>query len=367
MNQIVNLEKEHKKLNNICFSTRYQGSKRRVLSWIYTKIRKIDFNSALDAFGGSGSVSYLFKLMNKDVCYNDILDSNRQSALALIKNSNTSLSNEDIQFLFSEDIRFNYKKIISNHYEDIYFLSVENKELDIYIQNVERLNLFYSGNLLALKKAIAYHCIFQGCLSKRPFNIFHRKNLNLRTADVKRNFGNKKTWEKSFLHFVTFFNEEVKKKTFLTSRNIRVLSDNIFDLKFPPCDLVYLDPPYTRPHEEKPKDYSGMYHFLEGIMDYQNWENKINNEKNHKPYKTSINSFVEGNIEESFDKLFMKFRESTIVLSYSNYGKPSKYKIKKLLKKYKKKVRCFETPYNYKLNKKNGHQLKEMLVIGIDT
>jgi len=42
-------------------STRYQGSKYKILKWIdyYTKDLKFDF--VLDAFGGTGCVGYMFK------------------------------------------------------------------------------------------------------------------------------------------------------------------------------------------------------------------------------------------------------------------------------------------------------------------
>jgi len=46
-------------------TTRYQGSKRKILPWIYDCIKDIEFNTVLDAFGGSGVVSCLFKRMGK--------------------------------------------------------------------------------------------------------------------------------------------------------------------------------------------------------------------------------------------------------------------------------------------------------------
>lgn len=47
-------------LNNIP-TTRYQGSKRKILPWIYECIKDIEFNTVLDAFGGSGMVSCLLE------------------------------------------------------------------------------------------------------------------------------------------------------------------------------------------------------------------------------------------------------------------------------------------------------------------
>ena len=35
-------------------TTRYQGSKRKILPWLYDCLEKYEFHSVLDAFGGSG-------------------------------------------------------------------------------------------------------------------------------------------------------------------------------------------------------------------------------------------------------------------------------------------------------------------------
>ena len=46
-------------------STRYQGSKRKITPWLWDCFRELDFSSALDVFGGTGSVSFLLKKMGK--------------------------------------------------------------------------------------------------------------------------------------------------------------------------------------------------------------------------------------------------------------------------------------------------------------
>ena len=57
-------------------STRYQGSKAKFTDWIWQEIADIPFRSALDAFGGTGSVAYKLKNHGKCVTYNDILPFN---------------------------------------------------------------------------------------------------------------------------------------------------------------------------------------------------------------------------------------------------------------------------------------------------
>jgi hypothetical protein len=42
-------------------STRYQGSKNKITDWIWEEIKDLNFQTVLDAFGGTGSVSHLLK------------------------------------------------------------------------------------------------------------------------------------------------------------------------------------------------------------------------------------------------------------------------------------------------------------------
>ena len=88
-------------------STRYQGSKLKIADWIWENIRDLNFQTALDAFGGTGAVSHLLKRQGKTVVYNDLLAFNYLIGIALI----------------------------------------------------------------------AYFALFQACIAKRPYNLFHRRNL----------------------------------------------------------------------------------------------------------------------------------------------------------------------------------------------
>ncbi|MCK4814969.1 DNA adenine methylase, partial [bacterium] len=84
-------------------STRYQGSKRSILPWLYANLKNLDFQTVLDGFGGTGSVSYLLKLMSKKVTFNDMLLSNYMSGVALIKNQSIKLNNGDMDFILHEN------------------------------------------------------------------------------------------------------------------------------------------------------------------------------------------------------------------------------------------------------------------------
>ena len=66
-------------------STRYQGSKAKLAEWIWEKISDLDFTTCLDAFGGTGAVSYRLKQAGKKVTYNDLLHFNYYFGLSLIE------------------------------------------------------------------------------------------------------------------------------------------------------------------------------------------------------------------------------------------------------------------------------------------
>ena len=88
--------------------------------------------------------------------------------------------------------------------------------------------------------------------------------------------------------------------------NLPVMREYIKDES---VDLVYLDPPYAREDEKMPKDYHELYHFLNGMVDYDNWNKNINlNTKNKRLFKQK-NHWNEGKIENNFDALFKKFKD----------------------------------------------------------
>lgn len=344
-------------------TTRYQGSKRRLLPWLYEIFSELEFESVLDGFGGSASASYLFKLMGKQVYYNDILKSNYQTGIAFIENSTVVLSNTDIELLL-EPSDAGYPSLIADTFKDIYYYSSENNWLDMMVFNIRQLSQFYKGIILKRKQALAFHSLFQACLSKRPYNLFHRKNLNLRQAQVPRTFGNKVTWDLEFSHLFKKFALESSSKVFSNNQRNKASCADVLLLKNRDYDLVYLDPPYQRPSESHPKDYYSLYHFLEGLVDYDNWSSRIDFTEKHLPLRKKSSEYDRMLLLDRFDIVLKRFSESIIAISYGDPGKPTISEITELLSRYKSKITIFDTPYVYKLNRRNGNRLREVLIIG---
>src|SRR5687767_6484638 len=84
---------------------RFMGSKYRLLPWIHRVLADLTFDTALDAFSGSGCVAYLMKAMGKSVTTNDFLRFPATIARATVGNARTRLSPDDVQALMAPSRR----------------------------------------------------------------------------------------------------------------------------------------------------------------------------------------------------------------------------------------------------------------------
>lgn len=335
-------------------STRFQGSKLKIIDWIWDAIKNLDFDTTLDAFGGTGCVGYMLKGKGKRVTYNDILKFNWYIGLALIENDSVRLTEDDVDFIITRHNKIVYQTFVYDTFKDIYFADEENKWIDTVVTNIGLLNNIY-------KKALAYFALCQACIIKRPFNLFHRKNLYLRFSEVERDFGNKATWDTPFeVHFRKFVNE-VNLAVFSNGKQNRALNLDVFNIegKF---DLVYIDTPYIS-QKGVGIDYFGFYHFLEGLVDYSNWGGMIDYRTKHKRLKGNGSVWINKNqIHSAFNKLFEKFKDSILVVSYRSDGIPSIAELENLLKKYKPNVEELKRK-SYKYVLSTNHS-EEVLLIG---
>lgn len=342
------------KKSGIFPSTRYQGSKNKLIDWIKYHTQNLKFDSVLDAFGGTGSVAYMYKQLGKKVFYNDVLKFNHYIGLALIENKSEILDDNDMECILGKDPKTKYPNFIQNTFQDIYFTDRENAWLDVVVTNIEKLPNIY-------KKALAYYALFQACIIKRPYNLFHRKNLYIRLADVERSFGNKKTWDTPFeKHFATFV-EMSNGAVFDNQKGNKVYCADVFDLELPEkIDLVYIDTPYIS-KKGAGVNYFDFYHFLEGLADYANWAQKIDQKSKHKKMVNGENQWSNKNkIKTAFERLFGKYKDSTLVVSYRDDGIPSIVELENMLKSFKKEVEIKKADYKYVLS--NGDS-KEVLLI----
>lgn len=336
-------------------STRYQGSKLKLLDWIWSNIEEFDFHTVLEPFGGTGCVSYMLKAQGKKVTYSDYLEFNKVIGEALIENNQDNLTNEEIEFLLQKQPDIRYDNFIEKQFVDVFFTNEENAWLDMVCQNIPYIKGKY-------KRAIAFYALFQSCIIKRPYNLFHRKNLYMRTSDVERNFGNKATWDTPFEEHFRNFVKEVNDCVIDTGIQCKAIQCDALKVEGV-YDLVYIDTPYLN-SSGVGVDYLDFYHFLEGLLNYKNWSQRINYKKKHFPLLGEKSPWSDSRrIHDAFKKLLEKFKNSLVAISYRSDGIPSENELVEMLKKVKQNVKIiYYGEYKYVLSK-NGNS-KEILILG---
>jgi adenine-specific DNA methylase len=336
-------------------STRYQGSKAKLIDWIWERIAEFGFETCLDAFGGTGAVSYRLKQEGKTVTYSDLLQFNYQFGLALIENSNVRLTPEELDWLLNPHAELTYPHLIQDTFSDIYFTDGENAWIDRTITNIRQLSDPY-------KFALAFFALCQACIIKRPYNLFHRKNLYIRLADVERSFGNKTTWDTSFEEWFRTFAAEANRAVFDNGQPNRALNSDVL-LVSGDYNLVYIDPPYISA-QGVGVDYLEFYHFLEGLTMYEEWNQHIDFRTKHRRLKRQPSAWTDKQrIHSAFEHVFQRFRDSILVVSYRSDGIPSEAELVALLRKYKRRVRV-EHYGQYKYVLSTNSESKEILLIG---
>ncbi len=330
-------------------STRYQGSKSKLTDWIWDEIKDLNFQTCLDAFGGTGSVAYRLKQAGKQVTYNDVLRFNYYFGVALIENEDVHLSPRHIEWILQPHAEFDYPTVIQDNFKDIYFTDEENAWLDRTITNIRALDNPY-------KFALAFFALAQAAIVKRPYNLFHRKNLYLRLAEVERSFGNKSSWDRPFPEWFQEVIAEANQAVFDNHQTNQALNQDALDIPNA-YDLVYIDTPYISKRGTG-VDYRDFYHFLEGLTMYNEWDSHIDRKSKHRRLKREPCIWTDKNrISQAFDQLFHHYRDSILVISYRSDGIPTPEKIEALLRKYKTNVHIAKYgQYKYVLSKNRRSQ-----------
>ncbi len=336
-------------------STRYQGSKAKLVDWIWEQIAALGFTTCLDAFGGTGAMAYRLKQTGKQVTYNDLLRFNYYVGRALIENKQVCLDPETADWLLQRHPHLTYPCFIQDNFHGIYFTDAENVWLDQTLTNIRHLADPYQF-------ALAFFALCQACIIKRPYNLFHRKNLYIRLAEVERSFGNKTTWDRPFEEWFRTFIREANRAVFDNGQANRALH---FDAAGVPgqYDLVYIDPPYIS-QRGVAVDYLDFYHFLEGLTMYDAWGRHIDYRSKHRRLKRRPSEWTDKHrIQAAFARLFRRYQDSIVVVSYRSDGIPSEAELASLLKQYKHKVRV-EHFGQYKYVLSTNSKSKEILLIG---
>lgn len=337
-------------------ATRYLGSKRKLLPLLREVFSRLEFHTVLDPFCGTGAVAYLLKSMGKAVTASDALESNAVSARALVENDEEQLGLVVKDLVAGLPDGDSPPGVVERNFDGIFYERDENRFLDQILQRIEALD--------GLRRDLALHSLFQACLAKRPYNLFHRANLYMRTSDVKRSFGNKATWDRPFARHIVDAARQADGAVFDGSADCSAWLGDVLEVPVGNFDLVYLDPPYVS-GKGSGVDYFDYYHFLEGLCRPESWEGRILDRYKHRPLEgRGTSPWADSRrIGGVFEEAVERFAGSTLVVSYRSDGIPGVEEIAGWVRRAGKKAEVVDAGrYVYALSR--NRRSREVVIVG---
>jgi DNA adenine methylase len=325
------------------------GSKRALLPWIWASLADLPFDSVLDAFSGSGCVAHFFKRQGKRVITNDLLEFSWHTARATVENSCRRLTAAEIARLTTPHPAAG--TFIRDTFGALYFPLDETAFLDHAWAHINELPDEYGRSL-----ALAALC--RACVKRRPRGLF--TYTGHRYDDGRRDL--RLSLAEQFAEAATAFNAAI----FDNDRAHRAYHGDIFDLDAGPVDLVYLDPPYLSPRSDN--EYHRRYHFLEGLV--SGWSRApIDYRTKTRKTRRQPSAFDRpATALAAFGRLFERFRDSILVLSYASGGVPAQAELARLMAEVKREVRVVERRHTYHVGSQRAgnanNRVTEYLLIG---
>lgn len=330
--------------------TRFMGSKRKLLSEIWSVASQFNVNTVVDLFSGSGIVGYMFKTQGKTVICNDYMAMSAVFAKAMIENNTITLSMEEAEQLLVSHRESDH--FVATKFKGLYYSDEENNLIDTLRTNIAAIRDSY-------KQAIAMTALIRACTKKRPRGIF--TYTGYRYDDGRKDL--QKSLAQQFLEAV----EAVNNAVFDNGKTNRSKHGDAMDLKIEQVDLVYIDPPYYSPHSDN--EYVRRYHFVEGLA--RDWKGvEIQEHTQTKKFKSYPTPFsTRKGAADAFDKLFKKFANSILIVSYSSNSLPTQDEMVAILAKYKEHVEVIPIDYKYSFGnqseaKTHRNSVKEYLFVG---
>ena len=330
--------------------TRFMGSKRKLLGEIWNVASRFEFDSVVDLFSGSGIVGYMFKSHGKTVISNDYMAMSATFTKAMVENNTVTLPIAEAEKLLIKQGEVDH--FVSDTFKDLYYTDEENELIDILRTNIAAIDDQY-------KKAIAMTALIRACTKKRPCGIF--TYTGHRYDDGRKDL--QKSLSQQFLEAV----EAVNNAVFDNHKTNKSVNGDAMALEVEKPDLVYIDPPYYSPLSDN--EYVRRYHFIEGLA--RDWKGvEIQEHTKTKKFKSYPTPFSTKNgAYDAFDKLFSKFSDSILIVSYSSNSLPTQEDMVELMKKYKKHVEVVPVDYKYAFGnqadaKTHRNSVQEYLFIG---
>ena len=330
--------------------TRFMGSKRKLLTQIWSIASQFEFKTVVDLFAGSGIVGYMFKSQGKSVVSNDYMAMSTVFAKAMIENSTVTLPLSEAKQLVLERVESDH--FVASTFKGLYYSDEENDLIDTLRTNISTMKDPY-------KRSVAMAALIRACTKKRPRGVF--TYTGERYDDGRKDL--KKSIEEHFYDAVQAVNDAV----FDNGKICRAKLGDAMELRVENPDLVYIDPPYYSPLSDN--EYVRRYHFVEGLArDWQGVEIQQHTQtKKFKSYPTPFST--RKGAADAFDLLFKKFADSVLIVSYSSNSLPTQDEMLAIMSKYKAHVEVVPVEYRYSFGNQsdaqtNRNSVQEYLFVG---
>lgn len=330
--------------------TRFMGSKSKLLSEIWSVASQFNVDTVVDLFSGSGIVGYMFKAQGKSVISNDYMAMSATFTKAMIENNTVTLPLEEAERLLVAHKESDH--FVSTKFQGLYYTDEENDLIDTLRTNIAAIRDPY-------KHAIAMTALIRACTKKRPRGIF--------TYTGHRYDDGRKDLQKSLVEQFLDAVEAVNSAVFDNGKMNRSKCGDAMDLRVEQADLVYIDPPYYSPLSDN--EYVRRYHFVEGLA--RDWKGvEIQEHTQTKKFKSYPTPFsTRKGAADAFDRLFKKFANSILIVSYSSNSLPTQDEMVAIIAKYKKHVEVIPIDYKYSFGNQNEakthrNSVQEYLFVG---
>lgn len=306
---------------------RFMGSKYKLAPRLAEIFETLPPGPAIDAFSGSGIVSYTLKAAGRAVLSNDHLAFAAGLTRALVENDEITLDDEDVETLCSGNR--DGRDFIERTFDGLYFPREDHAFLDAAWSHVDTLD--------STKRALAIGAMCQAAAWKQPRGVF--TITTPRYDDGRRQL--RMSLEALFREAVENFNAAV----FAAGAPSKSVCGEVFDVDPEGYAVAYLDPPYAPPRDDT--CYIKRYHFLEGLATYWRgqdimWETRTRKlAKRHTPfaYKRSVSA--------ALDRAFGHFSSCSLVVSYGSNAALDVVELEAIVKKHKRSVVRLEIPHRY--------------------
>ena len=330
--------------------TRFMGSKSKLLSEIWSVASQFNVDTVVDLFSGSGIVGYMFKAQGKSVISNDYMAMSATFTKAMIENNTVTLPLEEAKRLLVAHKESDH--FVSTKFQGLYYTDEENDLIDTLRTNIAAIRDPY-------KHAIAMTALIRACTKKRPRGIF--TYTGHKYDDGRKDL--QKSLAEQFLDAV----EAVNSAVFDNGKVNRSKHGDAMDLRVEQADLVYIDPPYYSPLSDN--EYVRRYHFVEGLA--RDWKGvEIQEHTQTKKFKSYPTPFsTRKGTADAFDRLFKKFTNSILIVSYSSNSLPTQDEMVAMMAKYKEHVEVIPIDYKYSFGNQNEakthrNSVQEYLFVG---